>query len=350
MRVGVYVCTTLQSPLLLRTLLAIADQKLPQDVVLEAVTLVINMSEEDYVQSKDRLDELLLQARMAGAPVEVVHETSMGIPYARNKALEHAAQNTVRYVAFIDDDCVPDSDWLAHLAAPILSSSSDASAGSWRLIPEGASVSPFLPRSTWGRKDYLVQGDFAEDLSLLPHAFTRSVLFDRRVNTQIEQLRFDEDRAELGGSDVLFFAQYVRLGGSIRYAQTSLVTEYYSDDRLTLKWHFWRKWRNAQFVLERSRSFGEFIYLPLSPQGLPLALLLIVSGARVKLFSRRGKKRFFVPSFSPGVIGYVVFRIAQVSAVIAMDLGIRHRNYRRKNSAKPPIAAEVVLTKNGRAG
>jgi len=52
-------------------------------------------------------------ARTSPVPVKYLHQSSLGLAASRNLAWRHA---TGRIVAFTDDDCVPDREWLAQLA------------------------------------------------------------------------------------------------------------------------------------------------------------------------------------------------------------------------------------------
>lgn len=49
--------------------------------------------------------------------IRYVCEERRGIPYARNAGIEAATKDII---AFIDDDCVADADWLKHLLAPFI--------------------------------------------------------------------------------------------------------------------------------------------------------------------------------------------------------------------------------------
>lgn len=86
-----------------------------------------------------------------------------------------------------------------------------------------------------------------------PTAYTRSVFFKIGQDSHVQSLKleFDTGRVELGGSDVIFFSTLASAGARIFYCHDSHVTEYYDGDRVTLRWWFWRKFRNAQFRFER---------------------------------------------------------------------------------------------------
>lgn len=49
--------------------------------------------------------------------INYVHETKRGIPEARNAGIRNATKDII---AFIDDDCVADKNWLKYLEIPFL--------------------------------------------------------------------------------------------------------------------------------------------------------------------------------------------------------------------------------------
>ena len=68
-----------------------------------------------------------------------LNEVKRGIPFARNKVLEHAINRHAEYIAFIDDDETANPDWLLVLHQIITSESVDAVKGPViSLLPENA--------------------------------------------------------------------------------------------------------------------------------------------------------------------------------------------------------------------
>ncbi len=49
--------------------------------------------------------------------LKYVYEATRGIPHARNAGIQNSSGDIV---AFIDDDCVADEDWLTHLEIPFV--------------------------------------------------------------------------------------------------------------------------------------------------------------------------------------------------------------------------------------
>ena len=80
-------------------------------------------------------------------PVDYVHEPRRGIPQARNTCLDHIAP-TCDFFAFIDDDEIPDADWLEQLLLAQARTGADVVRGS---------VEPIFPSDT---PSWIKDGDF----------------------------------------------------------------------------------------------------------------------------------------------------------------------------------------------
>jgi glucosyl-dolichyl phosphate glucuronosyltransferase len=75
-----------------------------------------------------------LQERLRPFPLRVVHEPLVGLSRARNVAVAHASGE---YVAFLDDDTVPERSWLAELHAGLHRHSASVAGGSIGLGVQG---------------------------------------------------------------------------------------------------------------------------------------------------------------------------------------------------------------------
>jgi succinoglycan biosynthesis protein ExoM len=253
-----------------------------------------------------------------GAPqnirVEIIPEETKGIPFARNTALNFALGSGCRWLAFIDDDCVPEEEWLKGLVETAIQLQADAVAGAWELRSEGAK-SRWLPAYVFGLKAYEIAGIKVRNNQPLRTAYTRSVLLDVSSESLVSRLalRFDTARAELGGSDVLFFDKVRAEGGKIFFASLSRVVEFYSGDRLTVGWWFWRKYRNAQFRFERGELSVHQVLLGVLRLSKTLGayvLAAFVPQIRKKEGTAREAIGHLVLSSAPllGLLGYRVYR------------------------------------------
>lgn len=168
-------------------------------------------------------------------PIHYRVEKRVGIPQARNAAL--AAALASDWIAFVDDDEVPEPDWLAAL---------------WRVQrATGADVvtGPSLPRFAQPPPPWIVESRLFEPLrratgASLPTAYTNNVLVRGAALRALDAL-FDE-RFTLGvGEDAELFARVAAAGGRIVWADDAIVYENVPPARATLRWLLARGYRDG---------------------------------------------------------------------------------------------------------
>jgi len=174
--------------------------------------------------------------RQSSIPLTCVQEPRRGIPQARNACLDHVAP-TCDFFAFIDDDEVPDADWLEQLLLTQARTGADVVRGP---------VVPILPDDT---PTWIKDGDFfgwprrhpdtgksrLEDGQEIPSAATNNVLV-RWSPVRESGFRFDEGLALRGGEDSLFFRQMYFAGFRIVYAANARVREAVPAERASLRY------------------------------------------------------------------------------------------------------------------
>jgi succinoglycan biosynthesis protein ExoM len=173
------------------------------------------------------------QAR--GLAVRYLHEPKRGIPFARNAALDQVAPDA-EFFAMIDDDEVPEPDWLEELLLAQARSGAD--------VVRGAVV-PVFPD---GAPAWIREGDFfgwpnpgrraLADGADLASASSNNVLV-RCAAVRALGLRFDPTLAFTGGTDALFFRQMKLAGCRIVYAAGARVREIVPPERATFA-YLWR--------------------------------------------------------------------------------------------------------------
>ena len=103
--ISVVVITRNRAEWLRDALESLAEQtRRPDEIV------VVDNASEDHTEE-------VVAAFDAGLNVKYVYEPVRGIPRARNTGVNNA---TCDVVAFIDDDCVADRDWLKHIEIPFV--------------------------------------------------------------------------------------------------------------------------------------------------------------------------------------------------------------------------------------
>lgn len=168
------------------------------------------------------------------APLVYAVEKRRGIPQARNAAAAIALHGA-DFLAFVDDDEVPDPGWLAELLRVQRASEADAVAG------------PVLPRFAPGTPGWIERGGFFEPSrratgTAIDKAYTGNVLVRTAALAGMERL-FDERMALSGGSDEEFFRRFAASGRRIVWADGAIVHEWVPRSRATLRWLLARSFR-----------------------------------------------------------------------------------------------------------
>jgi glycosyltransferase involved in cell wall biosynthesis len=178
-------------------------------------------------------------------PLTYVHEPVRGISHARNACLDHIPE-ACDFFAFIDDDEVPDPDWLERLLEAQRRTRADVVQGS--IVPV---FEPEAPRWLvdggflgWPRRNWRgTPPELAEDQDL-PEAYTNNVLV-RRAAVACLGLRFDPGFALAGGGDSHFFQALHAAGSRIVYAPRAIVRESVPAERATLWYRMRLEYRIA---------------------------------------------------------------------------------------------------------
>lgn len=214
MLITVAVCTYNRAELLAQVLPAVlAQSRLPDEL------LVVDNASTDHTPA------VVAQARrLAAIPVRYVQEPSPGIAHARNRALREAQG---QYVAFIDDDAMPQSDWLQTLLTTLeqVKPRPDGIAGKVELDWHGSRPNWFPSRfeSLLCAYDQGAMGSFLDEEDYL---LTTNALFDRRVVLSLDGFRpyLGRKRGQmLGGEDNDMHRRLVQAGFRIYYQPAAVV-------------------------------------------------------------------------------------------------------------------------------
>jgi glycosyltransferase involved in cell wall biosynthesis len=175
--------------------------------------------------------------RAIGQAVRYVHEPRRGIPNARNACLDQLAPDA-GFFAMIDDDEVPEPDWLAQLLQAQARADADVVRGAVvPVFPDGA---PAWIRDGdfFGWPSSRRAGGALADGADLSSASSNNVLV-RTAAVRTLGLRFDTTLSFTGGTDALFFRQMKLAGCRIVYAAGARVREVVPPHRATFR-YLWR--------------------------------------------------------------------------------------------------------------
>ncbi|MFO1067211.1 MAG: glycosyltransferase [Geminicoccaceae bacterium] len=240
--VAVCVCTCRRPQQLDRLLRRLAEADLAAARIL---VVVDNAPGGDAGAVCERLrGQLRLPLRFAEEPVQ-------GIATARNRALEVALRDGVDRVAFLDDDDLPEPDWLRQLVSVADATGADLVFGSAR-----APADVVVPRHL-RRVDPLASAPLERlnRYALPGSAGTHNVLLSRRL---VEALRaqgpvFRADLGRTGGSDTELFVRATRQGLSWAAAPGSVIVTGHDPARMTVTGVIRRAYRHGvtQVLVDR---------------------------------------------------------------------------------------------------
>jgi glycosyltransferase involved in cell wall biosynthesis len=168
-------------------------------------------------------------------PLKYFTESQRGISYARNKAIVSASPDA-DFVAFIDDDEVPEPNWLEELLSVQQTYNADVVGG------------PVLPRFlTDDVPQWVIKGKFFEPQRyptgyLLKFTASGNVLISSQVLKGMNKI-FDERFALTGGEDTHFFMRVYRAGYKLVWADEAIAYEYIPQSRVNVKWILQRGYR-----------------------------------------------------------------------------------------------------------
>lgn len=313
-----------------RCLLSLSAQSESVNWELEGIHVVINAEHEAGAEELAKLEEWRALYWVSSHPLEAIVEDRVGIPFARNRALDWAAEKGIAWVLFIDDDCIAERDLVFKLTECANFHSADVVAGGWSIQPEGR-VSSWIPLGVYGVKDYQFDTGFARDGDFLPTAYTRNVLFHTATLAALspEQRRFSETLSDIGGSDTRFFFGLSAAGAKIVYCREARVTEIFTGGRNLLRWHLRRRIRNAQQRVLRA---------PLTGERVASVRLVIKSLVELLLRTPVSLVLLLASPFSVRVsrwVGSTLLKIAPYLGVALLMVGLEFREYAGKFRFRP---------------
>ncbi|MEA5570617.1 glycosyltransferase family 2 protein [Calothrix sp. UHCC 0171] len=154
-------------------------------------------------------------------------EAQRGISFARNRAIASVSQDS-QFVAFIDDDEVPENNWLDELLSVQKAYRADVVAG------------PVIPNFIKDVPQWVAKGKFFEPRRYptghpIEIAFAGNVLIRTEILQKIDPV-FDERFAITGGEDTNLFMRLRRAGYKFVWANEAIVHEWIPQSRTNIKW------------------------------------------------------------------------------------------------------------------
>lgn len=257
-----------------------------------------------------------------GIPCTYVHEPERGISFARNACLEHLPPGA-GFFAFIDDDEVPEPDWLDQLLLAQRKSGADVVQG--RVVPRFDGDPPrwvaeggffAVPRRGHG-----VKLPNVGDLAPLDRAATNNVLV-RAEPVRAHAVRFDPAFALSGGSDTLFFRTLHALGCRIVHAANAVVAEHVPASRANLRYLMRVRFKIGNTAARIDAEMGK-----VSPSDSTAKRVFAAIGD-IALGLRRMLKSLLTGKWEADRFAIGMLRIAYGAGYVAGALGYRHQHYK----------------------
>lgn len=265
-------------------------------------------------------------ARATELAVRYVEEPRRGISYARNACLDHVASDA-DFLAMIDDDEVPEPDWLEQLLRAQARADADVVRGAVvPVFPDGAPSwirdGNFFGWPKRGRAGTVPLTDGAE----LASASSNNALV-RIAAVRALELRFDPTLALTGGEDALFFRQMKLAGCRIIYAAGARVREIVPPDRATFAYLFRLHYGQGCNKVPRklrleAKGAGASRFVRMAAKRIPRECAEIGGGALAVAVSLAGGHAD-MSRLSPGLL-----RIAKGVGGLAGLIGVRFAHYR----------------------
>jgi glucosyl-dolichyl phosphate glucuronosyltransferase len=248
-RITVVVPTFQRPDGLARALGALATQRDPQ-----APWDVIVVDNDDPPGAESTFSRV---APALDVPARLVRESRRGASAARNAGIASADGDIV---VFLDDDVVPERDWLRHLVAPLLADHSDGAGGRVRLDPS-------VPLPRWVGADWrgylseYTRGELEHDIAADDYVLSASAAF--RTDLLRKLGGFDTVLGPRPGlpmvdDDLDLCRRVMNSGARIRYVPDAVVVHELPAHRLTPTYLLRRTYAQGRsdWLLDREVNAG----------------------------------------------------------------------------------------------
>lgn len=229
-QIAVLVCTYRRPDMLTRLLGQVAAiQSAAADLRVSCVVV------DDDPASSAEAAVVAFRQRPEAVEVDYVALGSQDISKARNAAIERGLQRA-DWLAFIDDDCFPELDWLHELVRVQRLTDADVVTSGVRYF-----VQPGAP-SWLGEQGFLNLINVYDDASVPEWGCMANVMLRRSWFVEHPEVRFDVAFGKTGGEDMIFLRTATAAGARMRWAAEAHVSEELPPARANMKYLLYRRY------------------------------------------------------------------------------------------------------------
>ncbi|MDZ3835928.1 MAG: glycosyltransferase family 2 protein [Rhodospirillales bacterium] len=276
-------------------------------------------------ECSDRTREICTEfERQSAIPVVYVCEPRRGISFARNACLDNIPEG-FEFFASIDDDEVPDPDWLERLLEAQAATGADVVQGRVVAVFDEGTPQWIIEGNFFGRPRRLFNLDFHErqNLQELESAGTGNVLI-RATLVLKQSLRFDSDLALTGGEDTKFFKSLRGHGALIIYADHAVVHERYPRTRANFRYMVTERFRMGHVRATVVTKDAE-----VSARATVRSRLFLQAATHLRLGVRRIAKTLWSKKRQTDRFAVGAFEAAYGLGILTALAGFRYEHYKK---------------------
>jgi succinoglycan biosynthesis protein ExoM len=244
-----------------------------------------------------------------------LHEPNKGLSNARNAALVKSAEMGASYFAFIDDDEIPDCNWIEGLYAGLQSGAAAAVGPVWPIFE--APPPKWAVHRAFYHKTLPIANGFVTD------GYTANCLISVAAVNRLS-LRFSSKFNEIGGEDTWFFKELLDGGGRIAWAESALVWDFIPSSRMEARW-LMKRWYRTGYMeallpkFDSSSISGRITNLARGFARLSGGTVLVLGAACMRPFS------------APGTVLQHLFTVCRGAGLISSVFGRSYKEYASAN-------------------
>jgi succinoglycan biosynthesis protein ExoM len=222
---------TYQRPEGLKRLMAGLDRLVFNDREVPNIEVIV-VDNDPTCSARDFCQQLQASFKWS---LKYFSEPQRGVSYVRNCAVAQADPNT-DFISFIDDDQVPELNWMEELLTVQQQYNADVVAGPYLAYYPAAKVPKWVIKGKFFDSPRYPTGH------LINLTGTGNVLIRSQVLKAMDKI-FDERFALTGGEDTHLFMRIYRAGYKMVWADAAMVSEWVPESRTNIKWILRRGYR-----------------------------------------------------------------------------------------------------------